>query len=102
MVSDSDAIVGIDEQHVDYLETGIHATPSLSTRQPAETQVWRLLELDRILVARPPPPRSDSRAVLLDESRRGLGRNDETASTRQRSCRRTDRARRYHRGLDSR
>jgi len=53
MVSDSDAIVGIDEQHVDYLETGIHAPPSLSTRKPPETQVRRLLELDRILVGRP-------------------------------------------------
>src|SRR5262249_47420884 len=102
MVSDSDAIVGIDEQHVDYPETGDPATPSLSTWQPPETQVRRLLELDRILVARPPPPRSDPRAVLLDEPRRGFGRNDETAPARQRSCRRTDRARRHHRGLDPR
>src|SRR5262249_57844677 len=96
MVSDSDAIVGIDEQHVDYLETGIHATPSLSTRQPAETQVRRLLELDRILVGRPSSPRSDPRAVLLDEPRGGSGRNGETAPAPQCSCRRTDRACPHH------
>src|SRR5262249_49920093 len=56
MVSDSDAIVSIDEQDLDHPETGSHTTPPLPTRQPAETQTRTWPELDRFLVARPPPP----------------------------------------------
>jgi len=44
------------EQDLDRPETSAHTTPSLSTRQPPETQIRRWPELDRLLVARPPPP----------------------------------------------
>src|SRR5262245_20460420 len=60
MVSDSDAIVSINKQDRDRPETGAHTTPSLSTRQPPETQIRRWPELDRLLVARPPPPSKHS------------------------------------------
>src|SRR5262245_9793908 len=46
MVSDSDAIVPIDEQDLDRPETGAHTTPSLSTRQTPEQQIRRWPELD--------------------------------------------------------
>src|SRR5262249_4771966 len=46
MVSDSDAIVSIHEQDLDRPETGAHATPSLSMRQPPETQIRGWPELD--------------------------------------------------------
>src|SRR5215831_13650802 len=67
MVSDSDAIVGFDERDVDHPETGGLATPSLSTRQPPETQIRWWPELDRLLVARRPPPKPNPRFMRRND-----------------------------------
>src|SRR5215831_2015790 len=87
MVSDSDLIVGIDEQDLDCPETRIPATPSLSTRQPSKTQIRWWPELDRLLVARPPPPKPSSRCVFQNDPSRSAGRNGETAPAHQCLCR---------------
>src|SRR5262249_20367063 len=42
-------------------------TPSLPTRQFAETQIRRVLALDRLLVGRPPSPRSPSGPLFGNE-----------------------------------
>src|SRR5215831_6759969 len=87
MVSDSDAIVGFDERDVDHPETGVLATPSLSTRQPPETQIRWWPELDRLLVARRPPPKPNPRFMRRNDPRGGAGPNGNTPPTPQCPCR---------------
>src|ERR1700674_1372703 len=70
------------ERHLDSRARS-HTPAPLSTRQSSETEIPRLLELDRLLVARRPSARSDSRTLLRYEPARCSGRNGETRSTRQ-------------------
>src|SRR5262245_40992479 len=84
---DSDAIVRIRERHLDCAPTAIQTAPPFSTRQSAETQIRRVLALDRVLVGRPAASGPNSGTVLQHEPARSFGRNGEIAAACQRPCR---------------
>src|SRR5262249_53452735 len=79
-------IVLSDERHFSP-EARVCATPSLSTRQSPETPIRWWPELDRVLVARRPPPQPNPRFMLRNDPSRGAGRNGEPPPTHQCQCR---------------
>src|SRR5262249_38334587 len=78
--------------HADTSGSSCSALPpsSFSTRQSPETQVRGLLELDRFLVGRSPPPRPDPRAVLHHEPPRSSGRHGKATGAGECGCRPVD------------
>src|SRR5262245_24183857 len=68
---------------------------------PGLKKCCRMLELDRVLVARPPPPRTDSWTLLHHEPSRCSGRNGDTAPARQHPCRGADLPHLDRCGMDS-